>query len=143
MPGIAINRVKSHRLNPTNGDSRLKRRDSASSASSKEGKKQKRKKKKKDKKKKLKKEKSKLPKVEKKEVPAVKKKGPMTKEEWEKLERFKKISAVPNIDSKKQMFDANRKKEKEEFSWVLSGSPPPPHVRAAYKTFKKPQGFLS
>jgi len=91
----------------------------------------------------LKKEKSKLPKVEKKEVPAVKKKGPMTKEEWEKLERFKKISAVPNIDSKKQMFDANRKKEKEEFSWVLSGSPPPPHVRAAYKTFKKPQGFLS
>jgi len=72
-----------------------------------------------------------------------KKKGPMTKEEWEKQERLKKISAVPDIDSKKQMYDANRKKEKEEFSWVLSGSPPPPHVRAAYKTFKKPQGFLS
>ena len=67
----------------------------------------------------------------------------MTKEEWEKIERLKKVSAVPNIDSKKQMYDANRKKEKEEYSWVLSGSPPPPHVRAAYKTFKKPQGFLS
>jgi len=143
MPGIAINRVQSHRLKPTNGDSRLKRTDSTSSASSKEDKKQKKKKKKKDKKKKLKKEKSKLPNVEKKEVAAKKKKGPMTKEEWEKLERLKKISAVPNIDSKKQMYDANRKKEKEEFSWVLSGSPPPPHVRAAYKTFKKPQGFLS
>lgn len=81
--------------------------------------------------------------IEKKEEVQEKKKGPMTKEEWEKMERMKKTSAVPDIDSKKQLYDANRKKEKEEFAWVLSGSPPPPHVRAAYKTFKKPQGFLS
>jgi len=119
---------------------RLKRTGSTSSSSSKDTKKQKKKKKKKDKKKKLKKKKDK---EEKKGVTTEKKKGPMTKEEWERLERLKKVSVVPDVDSKKQLYDANRKKEKEEFSWVLSGSPPPPHVRAAYKTFKKPQGFLS
>ena len=42
---------------------------------------------------------------------------------------------------KRQHYDANKRKEAAEYSWVLSGSPPPPHVRAAYKTFKKPQGF--
>ena len=68
-------------------------------------------------------------------------KGPMTREEWERLEKNKQTTFVADIDSKRQHFDANKRKEQAEYSWVLSGSPPPPHVRAAYKTFKKPQGF--
>ena len=68
-------------------------------------------------------------------------KGPMTKEEWERLERNRRTVMVADPDWKKQHYDANKRKEAAEYSWVLSGSPPPPHVRAAYKTFKKPQGF--
>lgn len=68
-------------------------------------------------------------------------KGPMTKEEWERLERNRRTTVVGDPDGKKQHYDANKRKEAAEYSWVLSGSPPPPHVRAAYKTFKKPQGF--
>ena len=75
------------------------------------------------------------------EKPREVRKGPMTREEWERLEKNKKTTFLPDIDSKRQHFDANKKKEQAEYSWVLSGSPPPPHVRAAYKTFKKPQGF--
>ena len=68
-------------------------------------------------------------------------KGPMTKEEWDRMERNKTKAVFPDIDSKKLHYDENLRKEKDEYSWVLTGSPPPPHVRAAYKTFKKPQGF--
>ena len=64
-------------------------------------------------------------------------KGPMTKEEWERLERNRRTVMVADPDWKKQHYDANKRKEAAEYSWVLSGSPPPPHVRAAYKTFKK------
>jgi hypothetical protein len=39
------------------------------------------------------------------------------------------------------MYEENRKKEKEEFNWVLSRSPPLERVRMAYKTFKPPQAF--
>ena len=66
-------------------------------------------------------------------------KGPMTKEEWER--RNRRTVAVADPDCKKQHYDANKRKEAAEYSWVLSASPPPPHIRAAYKTFKKPQGF--
>ena len=66
-------------------------------------------------------------------------KGPMTKEEWDRLEKSKTKTVFPDIDSKKLHYDENLKKEKAEYSWVLSGSPPPSH--APYKTFKKPQGF--
>ena len=68
-------------------------------------------------------------------------KGPMTKEEWERIEKNKKTTVFPDIDSKKLHYDENLRKEKDEYNWVLTGSPPPPHVRAAYKSFKKPQGF--
>ena len=68
-------------------------------------------------------------------------KGAMTKEEWERQEKSKKFISMPDIDSKLQHYNENKRKEKEEYNWVLSASPPPPHVRAAYKTFKKPQGF--
>ena len=68
-------------------------------------------------------------------------KGPMTKEEWERLEKIRRSIVLPDPDCKRQHYDANKRKEAAEYSWVLSGSPPPPHVRAAYKTFKKPQGF--
>lgn len=66
----------------------------------------------------------------------------MTKEEWDRIEKSQKVSFLPDIDSKRQHYDANKRKEKEEgYSFVLNGSPPPPHVRAAYKSFKKPQFF--
>merc|ERR1712098_93995 len=68
-------------------------------------------------------------------------KGAMTKEEWEKLEKNKNVVSLPDNDSKRLHYDENKRKEKAECAWVLSGSPPPPHIRAAYKTFKKPQGF--
>merc|ERR1711915_277809 len=68
-------------------------------------------------------------------------KGAMTKEEWEKLEKNKNVVSLPDNDSKRLHYDENKRKEKAEYAWVLSGSPPPPHIRAAYKTFKKPQGF--
>ena len=74
------------------------------------------------------------------EKPEVRK-GPMTKEEWERLERNRRTRVVADPNCKRQHYDANKRKEAAEYSWVLSGSPPPPHIRAAYKTFKKPQGF--
>ena len=76
----------------------------------------------------------------KKVVPVVMK-GAMTKEEWEKREKNKNVISLPDNDSKRLHYDENKRKEKAEYAWVLSGSPPPPHIRAAYKTFKKPQGF--
>merc|ERR1712131_66975 len=76
----------------------------------------------------------------KKVVPVVMK-GAMTKEEWEKREKNKNVISLPDNDSKRLHYDENKRKEKAEYAWVLSGSPPPPHIRAAYKTFKKPQGL--
>ena len=68
-------------------------------------------------------------------------KGPMTKEEWERIEKTRKVKVLPDIDSKRLHYDENKSKVQDEYSFVLTGSPPPPHVRAAYKSFKKPQGF--
>lgn len=65
----------------------------------------------------------------------------MTKEEWERMEKEKKSSALPDTQVNRQMYEENRKKEREEFNWVLSRSPPPERVRMAYKTFKPPQAF--
>jgi len=79
-------------------------------------------------------------KKEKKQKPEIRK-GPMTKEEWERIEKTRKVKVLPDIDSKRLHYDENKSKVQDEYSFVLTGSPPPPHVRAAYKSFKKPQGF--
>jgi len=65
----------------------------------------------------------------------------MTKEEWEKLERQKKSSAVPDTQLNRQMYSENSKKVKEEYNYVLSRSPPLAHVKMKYKTFRPPQAF--
>lgn len=67
--------------------------------------------------------------------------APMTKEEWERMEKERKVSALPDIELNRQMYSENSKKVKEEYNFVLSRSPPLTHVRMQYKTFRPPQGF--
>lgn len=69
---------------------------------------------------------------------------PMTKEEWE----AQKSEVTTNFDSDGKpkssiYYEENKQKHEDAYKWVLSGSPPPPHVRAAYKTFKRPQSQWS
>jgi len=60
---------------------------------------------------------------------------PMTKEEWE----AQKNGLTRSIS--KDYYEKNKQKHDSDYKWVLSQSPPPPHIRAAYKTFKKPQNL--
>jgi len=60
---------------------------------------------------------------------------PMTKEEWEAQK-----NGLTRSNSK-DYYDENKQKHDSDYKWVLSQSPPPPHIRAAYKTFKKPQNL--
>jgi len=65
-------------------------------------------------------------------------KGPMTKEEWEKLEKKRKMATNYAPDAKQKLMEANMREEKEKFgtewTWLLSSDTrPPPHVRAGMK----------
>lgn len=65
-------------------------------------------------------------------------KGPMTKEEWEKLEKKRKMATNYDPDAKQKLMEANLREEKEKFgtewTWLLSSDTrPPPHVRAGMK----------
>lgn len=69
---------------------------------------------------------------------------PMTKEEWE----ANKSEVSTNLDSDGKpkssiYYQENKQKHEDAYKWVLSGEQPPPHVRAAYKTFKRPQSQWS
>jgi len=72
-------------------------------------------------------------------VPAGKSKGPMTKEEWEAMEKKRKMATNYAPDEKKKRLEANMREEKEKFgtewTWLLSGDQkiPPPHLRAEMK----------
>lgn len=104
----------------------------------KKGKKKLEKKLKKKKKKEKKKNREKSKKKDK--VKEAKQMKPMTKEEWE----AQKSEVTTSFDSKGKpkssiYYEENKQKHEDAYKWVLSGSPPPPHVRAAYKTFKRPQ----
>ena len=72
-------------------------------------------------------------------LPAGKSKGPMTKEEWEAMEKKKKMATNYAPDEKKKRLEANMREEKEKFgtewTWLLSGDQkiPPPHLRAEMK----------
>ena len=68
-----------------------------------------------------------------------KSKGPMTKEEWEAMEKKRKMATNYAPDEKKKRLEANMREEKEKFgtewTWLLSGDQkiPPPHLRAEMK----------
>jgi len=126
-------------------------------AKSKKAKKEKKEKKQKEKKeKKKKKEKNKKEKKKKLSTDQVeggsdlqnagKSKGPMTKEEWEALEKKRKMATNYAPDEKKKRLEANMREEKEKFgtewTWLLSGDQkiPPPHLRAEMKYQNSFQG---
>lgn len=77
---------------------------------------------------------------------AGKSKGPMTKEEWEALEKKRKMATNYAPDEKKKRLEANMREEKEKFgtewTWLLSGDQkiPPPHLRAEMKYQNSFQG---
>ena len=79
-------------------------------------------------------------------LPAGKSKGPMTKEEWEALEKKRKMATNYAPDEKKKRLEANMREEKEKFgtewTWLLSGDQkiPPPHLRAEMKYQNSFQG---
>ena len=65
-------------------------------------------------------------------------KGPMTKEEWDRLERKRKQDTNYAPDVKQKLMEANMREEKEKFgtewTWLLSSDTrPPPHIRAGMK----------
>jgi len=143
--------TKKHRKSSKSDEVELHQEASKSSSKKAKRKKDKKgKKEKKEKKKKEKKAKKKKPSTDQAEgctvLPAGKSKGPMTKEEWEALEKKRKMATNYAPDEKKKRLEANMREEKEKFgtewTWLLSGDQkiPPPHLRAEMKYQNSFQG---